>query len=107
MQFDSLVTYENMLLYLPFAMGFPHPGTVSPIDQYLLGSTKPLAAGSQPIAADFSGVTGQVFSERLTTILNTVWQASLALGSIPLGAKTEKSREELAKYWAPIVLISI
>lgn len=89
MQFDSLVTYENLLLYLPSpsAMGVPHAGTVSPIDQYLLGSNKPLVAGSQPIAADFSGVTGQVFSERLTTILNTVWQASLALGSIPLGAK--------------------
>lgn len=101
MQFESLVPYENMLLYLPFAMGVPHPGTVSPIDQYLLGSNKPLAAGSQPIAADFSGVTGQVFSERLTTILNTVWQASLALGSIPLGAKANYSESFGSQTYFP------
>lgn len=56
--FNSIVTYENMLLYLPFAMGVPHTETVSPIDQYLLGSNTPLAAGSLPIAANFSGVTG-------------------------------------------------
>ena len=81
------VTYQNMLLYLPFAMGVPHAGTISPIENYLLGSDKPLAGRLLPILADFSAVTGQVFSERLTTIVNTVWQASLALGSIPLGAK--------------------
>ena len=76
---------------MPFATGVPHTATVSPIDQYLLGSSKPLAAGFEPIATDFSGVTGQVFSERLTTILNTVWQASLATGSIPLGAAANYS----------------
>lgn len=90
MPFDP-VTYENILLYLPFAMGVPHDATVSPIDQYLLGSKKPLADGLQPIATDFSDVTGQVFSERLTTILNTVWQASLAAGSIPLVATANYS----------------
>lgn len=101
MPFDSIITYENMLLYLPFAMGVPHDGTVSPIDQYLLGSNKPLAAGSQPIAADFSGVTGQVFSERLTTILNTVWQGSLALGSIPLGAQANYSASLGSQIYFP------
>lgn len=99
--FNSIVTYENLLLYLPFAMGVPHTQTVSPIDQYLLGSNKPLAAGSQPIAANFSGVTGQVFSERLTTILNSVWQASVALGSIPLGAQANYSESFVSQTYFP------
>ena len=99
--FNSIVTYKNMLLYLPFAIGVPHTGTVSPIDQYLLGSNKPLAAGSQPIAANFSGVTGQVFSERLTTILNSVWQDSVALGSIPLGAQANYSESFFSQTYFP------
>lgn len=101
MPFDLVPTYENLLLYFPFAMGVPHKGTVSPIEQYLLGSNKPLSAGSQPIATDFSGVTGQVFSERLTTILNTVWQASLALGSIPLGAQANYSAVSDSQIYFP------
>lgn len=99
--FNSVVAYKNMLLYLPFAMGVPHTGTVSPIDQYLLGSNKPLAAGLEPIAANFSGVTGQVFSERLTTILNTVWQASVALGSIPLAAQANYRESFVSQTYFP------
>lgn len=82
-------------------MGVPHDGTVSAIDQYLLGSDEPLAAGFIPIASDFSGVTGQVFSERLMTILNTVWQASMATSSIPLGATTNYSAEEYQEAFFP------
>lgn len=76
----------NMLRLLPFAMGVLHDAMVSPIDQYLLGSNTPLAAGIQPIATNFSAITGKFFSDRLTAILNTVWQASMAKSSIPLGA---------------------
>lgn len=97
----SPTTYENLLLFLPFAMGVPHVGTVSAIDQYLLGSDEPLAAGFIPIASDFSGVTGQVFSERLMTILNTVWQASMATSSIPLGATANYSAEEYQEAFFP------
>lgn len=85
------VEFQNTITFLPFAMGVPHPGTVSSLDLYLLGNNKPLSAGSTPIATDFSGVTAHVFSERLTTMFNTVWQASLAPGSIPLGDKANFS----------------
>ena len=71
MPFDW-VTYQIMLSYLPFTMGVPHPGTVSPIENYFLGSNRPLAGRLGPILPDFSGVTGQVFPKRLTTIFNTV-----------------------------------
>lgn len=97
----SPTTYENLLLFLPFAMGVPHDGTVSAINQYLLGSDEPLASGFIPIASDFSGVTGQVFSERLMTILDTVWQASMTTSSIPLGATANYSAEEYQEAFFP------
>ena len=78
--------YVNMLSFLPFAAGVMHSMTTSPIDQYILGSNSPMVAGVDPISPNFSGVTGQVFSKRLMTILNTISQNSLAAYSIALGA---------------------
>lgn len=56
------VEFENMLLFLPFATGIPHSGTIAPIDRYLLASNAPFGTHSVPIAPSFSGVSGQVFS---------------------------------------------
>ena len=77
--------YENMLLFLPFVAGIMRLQPPSPIDQYMLGSNSPIMAGNA-VAPDFSGVTGQTFSKRLTTIFNTVWQSSLWPSGIARGA---------------------
>jgi hypothetical protein len=83
--------WSNMLRFLPLATGTPHPATPAALDQYMLGSRTPLAAGSRPVLPSFTEVPGHIFAGRLTTILNTVWQASLAPNSVSLGASANYS----------------
>lgn len=81
----GLVEYQDLLGFLPFATDVPHNGTVSPIDHWEQQTTR----GWFSMAPDFLSISGQVFSERLTKVFNTVWQASLAPSSIPLGASAK------------------
>ena len=97
-----------MFLFLPFAIGIPRSGTVSPIDQYLLGSDDPLEIGSRPTETSFSMVPGEVFSQRLATILNTVWQASLASGSTFLEISTTfTGTREISVYAADYLFVGL
>ena len=82
----SYVEWINMLNFLPFSMGTPHVGDPSPIDQYMMGSKSPISAGYVPIAPSYYNISGEIFAKRLTTILNTVWQAGTAPYSIGLGS---------------------
>ena len=85
----SSTEWMNLLLFLPFSVGTPHDGNPSPIDQYMMGSNSPISAGDVPIAPSFSDISGEIFAKRLTTILNTVWQAGTAPYSIGLGASAQ------------------
>ena len=82
----SSTEWSNLLLFIPFSVGIPHAGNPSPIDQYMMGSNTPISAGDVPIAPSFYNISGQVFAKRLTTILNTVWQAGIAPFSVGDGA---------------------
>ena len=81
----SAARWQKLLTFLPFSVGIPHDGSPSPIDQYMMGSNTPISAGDIPIAPSFYNISGEVFAKRLTTILNTVWQAGTAPFSISLG----------------------
>lgn len=85
----SSTGWQNLLTYLPFSVGTPHDGNPSPINQYMMGSDAPISAGDFPIAPSFYNISGEIFAKRLTTILNTVWQAGTAPFSISLGASAE------------------
>jgi hypothetical protein len=58
-----------------------HVGVISPTDLYILGSESPYG-GLDQVESAFGNVTGKQVSQRLSTLLNTVWQASLAGTSI-------------------------
>jgi hypothetical protein len=55
----------------------------------MLGSDSPIEAGGYPIANSFDGVTGDAFAGRLTPVINTLWQASMAPFSLALGASAD------------------
>ena len=75
--------YANLLLFLPFATSVGDLSRESPVDAYILGSKSPVLEGS--LGRNFNHLTGQVFAQRMTTILNTFWQASLAPYDITAG----------------------
>jgi len=58
-----------------------HDAVMSPTDLYILGSESPYGSLDQMKSA-FGNVTGKQVSQRLSTLLNTMWQASLAGTSI-------------------------
>ncbi|KAL9632816.1 MAG: hypothetical protein Q9164_005082 [Protoblastenia rupestris] len=68
--------YTKMLLFLPFATSVGDMSRESPVDAYIHGSKSPVLEGYS--SRDFTNLTGGVFAQRMTTILNTFWQASLA-----------------------------
>lgn len=78
--------FRAMLEFIPGVLGYPNPGNISIIDQYLLGADLPMSYGLNPIRDGFEGFSGAEFGKRITTLLNTVWQASLAPHNIGLGA---------------------
>ena len=63
-------------------------------DYYLLGETSPLSYVTQedPPLPNFPSIKGPVFAERLTTLLNTAWQISLAPINLPLGSSANFSQ---------------
>ncbi len=75
----------TLLKWVPSSTGNLHDGSVSPLDYYMAGNDSPLEAGLSREVLDFSKITGQKFSQRLTAILNTAWQASVVPYSLALG----------------------
>ena len=78
--------YRFMLGATPEIVGAPHPGSIGPIDQYMMGAANPFAAGDQPFKDGYSTVPGPELANRLTLLLNTVWQAGLCPYAIGLGS---------------------
>lgn len=77
--------FANLLRFIPGSLGTPHPGYSSPTDQFMLGSDSPLSL-TKPFRSDgYANIPGSVFARRLTTLVNTVWQASLCPYGIALG----------------------
>lgn len=69
--------------FLPFATGPTRSARTAPLDYYLLGSDSPFAP--ENTSASFADVSGDLFAKRLSTLINTLWQASLAPSSLGLG----------------------
>ena len=80
---------RNLLTGMPISLGSPTFSVPNPVDQYMLGSDSPLSLGIAPFAPGYSKITGANFSKRLTTYINTLWQASLSPYSIALGASAD------------------
>ena len=70
-------TFPNLLLWFPWAAGLPHDAATSPSDLYMQGQSSPFETSTE-YQGDFATVPGQLFSQRLSTLLNTVWQVALA-----------------------------
>ena len=82
-------TYKSLLSFIPQSLGLPDDATASAPDQYLLGSNAPLSlSGSLYATGGYANVPGPAFARRLTTLLNTAWQASLCPYGIALGSAT-------------------
>lgn len=73
----TAIEYKNLLRFVPSALGDPRPGLPSPVDLYLQGSDDPLSQGLLDDQWSYSGLLGTAFAKRMTTLLNTVWQAGL------------------------------
>lgn len=86
----GLGEYGNFLRFLPSSLGSSgHKIAPVAIDQYMLGSPSPMAQGDEPYKKNFDDVPGDVFGARLTALLNTVWQASIAKGNIAFGSAAD------------------
>ena len=82
-----LTEYIGLLDFIPRSLGSPHDGDTSAIEQYLMGSDAPMAVPvDRPYVNNFTGIPGPVFAKRLTTVLNTAWQAGMCPFGISLGA---------------------
>jgi hypothetical protein len=75
--------FWNFCLFIAFATGRPHDAEPAPIDYYVLGSDSPFSPGIN--SPSFANVTGDMFAKRLSTLINTLWQASLGTRSLALG----------------------
>ena len=73
--------FAFFLSWFPLAAGAMHDGVMSPTDLYIAGSNSPYNSQEQ-VNSPFANVTGKQVSQRLSTLLNTAWQASLATTSI-------------------------
>ena len=95
------VEFSNLLQFIPGSLGYPHSATASPVDQYMLGSDAPFSLGYNSYAPGFSKISGADFGKRLTTLINTVWQANLAPFSIALGSSADFNAKEGTTGWFP------
>lgn len=83
----NFVGFANLLSFIRESLGTPHDGDASAPDQYLLGSDTPFSLGTRIYSTGgYANVSGKFFAARLTTLLNTAWQASLCPYSIALGS---------------------
>lgn len=89
----SFSEYKNFLRFIPSSLGASGYSRLTPtaIDQFMLGSPTPFTQGDTPFVKNYQNITGEVFAGRLTTLLNTIWQASIAPGNIALGSSANFS----------------
>ena len=78
--------YDNMLLFLAQVLGQPHSSEASPLDQYMLGSNRPFSLTTPYTPNGYANITGAMISPRLTTFINTMYQASLCPYGMSLGS---------------------
>jgi hypothetical protein len=83
----TAIEYENLLGFIPSALGDPRPGLPSPVDLYLLGSDYPVSEGLLHDEYSYSRIPSEDFAKRMTTLINTVWQAGLC----PFGIRSGSS----------------
>jgi hypothetical protein len=79
----DLNTTPNLCEFLGSSTGLVHPGDSNPFDFYVCGSDSPF---SQTDQADITNVSSATVAKRLSVLLNTAWQVSLAPVSIPQGS---------------------
>jgi hypothetical protein len=70
-------TFGNLIIYFPWTAGMLHDAVFAPTDLYMQGFTSPYES-SYDVVSRFANVTAKVFSHRLSTLINTFWQAALA-----------------------------
>jgi hypothetical protein len=94
-------SFGNLLLYFPWTAGLVHDGFRAPTDLYMQGTSSPFETGTG-IVSGFANVTGKVFSRRLSTLINTVWQAGLAptTTAIPPATNLSIYADPLATHFA-------
>lgn len=95
------VQFSNLLHFIPGTLGYTRSSTASLVDQYMLGSDAPFSLGYQSGSSNFSNISGEDFGKRLTTLVNTVWQANLAPFSIALGSSADFNAENGTSGWFP------
>lgn len=102
---DSLpflpVEYGNMLLFIPSSLGSISADYASPVDQYLFGSDTPMIPGNVPLSPAELNISASTFSKRLTTYLNTVWQAGLSPYGISLGSGANFTARNTTRDYVP------
>ena len=89
----SFSEYSNFSRFIPSSLLGASGSILTPtaIDQFMLGSPSPLTQGDTPFVKNYENITGEIFAGRLTTLLNTIWQASIAPGNISLGCSANFS----------------
>lgn len=94
--------FSNLLTDIPIIAGKPQYGNDgSPVDYYLQGSQSPLQvtvdqSGEFYGLTNFTDMPGSVFAQRMTALVNTVWQACIAPFSIALGSSANLTGRAVA-----------
>lgn len=83
---DSLEVYKTFLDVIPEFLGTTHIGFPSPLDLLMQGFNSPYSVIGDIFSLRYSNISGKIFEKRLTTLLNTVWQASMCASGISLGS---------------------
>lgn len=95
------VEYQNMLLFIPSSLGSVFSNYASPVDHYLFGSDTPMTVGNAPLSPEALNISAIKFSKRLTTFINTVWQAGLCPYGISLGSGADFTALNTTRDYVP------
>ena len=95
------VEYQNMLLFIPSSLGSISADYASPVDHYLFGSDTPMTIGNEPLSPEALDTSASMFSKRLTTLVNTVWQAGLCPYGISLGSEANFTATNTTRDYVP------
>ena len=94
--------YVRLLTFLPGSIGYPVGvtgglaiGGISALELYMSGSKNFLGDQTAPPLDTWSGVSGRGFGQRLTTLVNTVWQIAQAPSGVGQGASANFSSDHV------------
>ncbi|KAF7505292.1 hypothetical protein GJ744_001079 [Endocarpon pusillum] len=90
--------FANFCTFFAFAAGIFRHDELSPIDYYVLGSSDlpfSLSGGMGDLSFN---ITGDMFARRLSTMINTIWQASLGPHTLSLGPSALSTYDYLLAY---------